>query len=397
MSARNKKIHDLEAEVRLLKAQIANTKALQLDKDQLELEYQHSQTRFRTIFDESVLGNKIIDSSLRIIKVNRALLSMLGYNEDQLIGHLMTEFAHPDVLKQWLTLQDELWALSRPSFNFDTCLIKADGSLMSCHVTTILIPDDSGTLGYTILEDITEAKDDERRKNDFINMVSHELKTPLTSSISYVQVSQRSAAKRGDEVTQGMMERTGKQLAKMAGMINGFLNLSRLESGKIQIDSQPFDLALLLGEAKADMQATFQTCQLNVDQVKETWVNADRDKIGQVINNLISNAVKYSAIGSTIDVVCAIVDGLAKISFSDPGIGIAEEDMPRLFERFFRVSNNGTKNISGFGIGLYLSYEIIKRHGGEIWADSTPGKGSTFHFSLPLATNPPTSPVSMYR
>jgi signal transduction histidine kinase len=107
------------------------------------------------------------------------------------------------------------------------------------------------------------------------------------------------------------------------------------------------------------------------------------DKIGQVINNFISNAVKYSKAGSTIQVSCITTNGVAQVSVSDEGIGIRGQDLQQLFERYYRVENNN--NISGFGIGLYLCAEIISRHNGKIWVESELEKGSTFYFSLPLA------------
>ena len=102
-------------------------------------------------------------------------------------------------------------------------------------------------------------------------------------------------------------------------------------------------------------------------------------------SNLISNAVKYSPLGSSIVVGCVTANGQVQVSVTDEGMGISQEDMPRLFERYYRVKGNETKHIAGFGIGLYLCSEIIKGHGGEIWAESIPGKGSTFYFTLPIA------------
>jgi signal transduction histidine kinase len=117
--------------------------------------------------------------------------------------------------------------------------------------------------------------------------------------------------------------------------------------------------------------------------VEPTLVNADHDKIGQVINNFISNAVKYSKADTTIQVSCIQVNGFTQVSVTDEGMGINKDDISKLFERYFRVDNNN--KISGFGIGLYLSAEIIERHQGKIWAESEPGKGSIFYFTLPLA------------
>ncbi|NCD70273.1 PAS domain-containing sensor histidine kinase [Mucilaginibacter agri] len=231
--------------------------------------------------------------------------------------------------------------------------------------------------------DISDIKENEQRKNDFISMVSHELKTPLTSVISNVQVAQKRAIQNNDTIAAGMLERAGTQLGKMTRMINGFLNVSRLESGRIQIDHQLFDLSDLMKEVEDDAAATMLGHSIRIEPSPEIWINADREKISQVFNNLLSNAVKYSPLCSTIYISCSADNDFVKVCVRDEGIGVSEEDLPLIFERYYRVKGAEANHISGFGIGLYLCSEIVKLHGGSIWAESKPGEGSTFCFTLP--------------
>lgn len=235
-----------------------------------------------------------------------------------------------------------------------------------------------------VLQDITEQKADEQRKNDFISIVSHELKTPLTSLSAYVQMLHRKAVTSRDNFSEGALDKANKQIKKMYTLINGFLNVSRLESGKIQIDKQRFDMADLMEELKAETLATITSHVFVFTPVEQTFVHADRDKIGQVMNNFISNAVKYSPPGSTIEIACMTKNGCAEVSVRDSGMGISQQDSQKLFERYYRVEGKHMQTISGFGIGLYLCAEIISRHEGKIWVQSEPGLGSTFHFSLPV-------------
>ena len=235
-----------------------------------------------------------------------------------------------------------------------------------------------------IINDITEHKEDEQRKNDFIVMVSHELKTPLTSMKGYVQVLQAKLRQREDTLGEGMLEKANIQISKMTNMINGFLNISRLESGKIHMNLQAFDLAELIAEAKEEALATITAHTVVFAKTGSTIVNADREKIAQVIHNLISNAAKYSAPGTTIHIYTESLDGKVKVSVRDEGIGIISEDLPRIFDRYYRVANNITTSVSGFGIGLYLCFEIIHHHHGEIWVESELGEGSVFNFVLPI-------------
>ena len=238
-----------------------------------------------------------------------------------------------------------------------------------------------------IVMDITEQKQDEIRKNDFIGMVSHELKTPLTSMKGYIQILLSKLKKQEDEFILGALQKANGQISKMTSMINGFLNISRLESGKIHIDHQIFDLALLIRESEEESLATITSHTLIYEPVETTFVDADRDKIGQVIHNLISNAVKYSPQGSTIHIACVTVKGVAKITVKDHGMGIKPDDISKIFDRYYRVDGDHMFSISGFGIGLYLCAEIIHRHHGEVWAESEFGEGSTFGFSLPLSVS----------
>ncbi|WP_285009865.1 PAS domain-containing sensor histidine kinase [Pedobacter faecalis] len=235
------------------------------------------------------------------------------------------------------------------------------------------------------LQDITERKKDEQRKDDFIGMVSHELKTPLTSLNAYLQLLQRSARKTEDAYAEGLLEKSGLQLKKMTRMINSFLNISRLEAGKLHLDPQEFDLSALVSELEDEANTMFDSHQFIFDPGPSAMVLADRDKIGQVISNFLTNAVKYSLTGTRVEVTCRVSGGKATVRVKDEGFGIKPEDLPRIFERYFRVEDTNKFGASGFGIGLYLCAEIIERHDGHIRAESTLGQGSAFSFDLPLA------------
>lgn len=344
-----------------------------------------SETRFRTMAESTDVLVAVSDETGKAIYFNEAWEVVTGRGTNELLENGWIDLTHPDdkekVIKTFsAALQKQKpwewefkmldkqgsyrWLLARGRPRF-----RSDGSF-------------AGYISSTI--DITEIKENEQRKNDFISMVSHELKTPLTSVISYVQVLQKKAVTNGDSVAAGMLDRAGIQLAKMTGMINGFLNVSRLESGKIYMDLHRFDIAQLLKEAEDEATVANVSHTFIFKPGTKTIVNADREKIGQVINNLISNATKYSPVGSTINVTSKVLKNRVQISVADEGLGISKEELPRLFERYYRVKGNENRHIAGFGIGLYLCSEIIKGHAGEIWAESTPGKGSTFYFTLPL-------------
>lgn len=235
-----------------------------------------------------------------------------------------------------------------------------------------------------VLHEITEKKLDEIRKNDFIGIVSHELKTPLTSMKTYIQVMQARSSKTEDEYMVRILEKADLQINKMTTMINGFLDISRLEAGKIHINRKRFDLSDLLKATEEETKATVDSHITVFDPICPVQVDADRDKIEQVIHNLISNAVKYSPAGSTVRISCTSDERFAYVSVKDQGKGIKTEDIAHIFDRYYRVEGEEMQSISGFGIGLYLCSEIITHHQGFISVESNPGSGSDFTFSLPL-------------
>ncbi|WP_316809319.1 ATP-binding protein [Pedobacter agri] len=248
-----------------------------------------------------------------------------------------------------------------------------------------LVADPSGSFSaFTgIVMDITEQKMEEMRKNDFMGMVSHELKTPLTSLTAYLQLMNMREAYNPDVVSRRAVSQSLRQAKRMTDMINGFLDFSRLESAKISIISSSFDIAILIREAQEEAQMLYTTHKFIFEPVDSQIIHADKGKIAQVIANLIGNAVKYSPIGSSIQVACITTGGEVEVSVKDQGIGIEKSEIPKIFDRFYRVEGNHL--ISGFGIGLYISSEIIKLHGGRIWVGSDLGEGSVFYFTVPVS------------
>jgi signal transduction histidine kinase len=225
-------------------------------------------------------------------------------------------------------------------------------------------------------------KEEEQRKNDFIAMVSHELKTPLTSITGYLQLLKRKAEQNKDIIYGNTFEQSLKQVRKMTTLINGFLNVSRLEAGNLFMQKSIFDVNDLFNEIDNEYRTLYSSHELTFNLPEPGVITADRDKIAQVMNNLVGNAVKYSPIGTSIEISGQWENRILRVIVQDQGMGIKADDIHRLFDRYYRVEQNS--NIAGFGIGLYLSAEIIKAHGGKIWAESQPGKGSRFCFELPI-------------
>lgn len=244
--------------------------------------------------------------------------------------------------------------------------------------------EDKPTYFTGVVHDITMHKQDEIRKNDFIAMVSHELRTPLTSLQGYIQLLTSRAKKDEDTFSIVKLDKAHTQVKKMTAMINGFLNVSSFEAGKIYLNEQIFEMNALLDEIVEEVTLITASHNIVLLSCPTVSVKADRDKIGQVINNFLSNSLKYSPKGKNIEVSCKEMNGNIQVSVKDEGMGIKPQDQEKLFDRYYRIESVHTQAIAGFGLGLYLSAEIIQRHKGKVWVESEMGKGSTFYFSLPL-------------
>lgn len=233
--------------------------------------------------------------------------------------------------------------------------------------------------------DITTQKLEAIRKNDFIAIVSHELKTPLTSLKAYVQLLQNKYSGNTDTplISSGLAK-CMNQIEKMSILIKGFLDIARLENSALYISNERFDIYELLYSSVQDVLMISQTHHIQVFSDASVQVSGDKEKIAQVVSNLLSNAIKYSPIGTSVDIDFEVTDKEVIVKISDEGIGIRKEDQTKIFDRFYRIESNQTQTIAGFGIGLYLCKEIIARHKGRIWVESEKGIGSHFYFSLPL-------------
>jgi PAS domain S-box-containing protein len=219
------------------------------------------------------------------------------------------------------------------------------------------------------------------KKDEFIGLASHELKTPLTSITGYLQILGRLKT---DEQSGRFVDKTIKQVRKLSGLVNDLLDVSKIEAGKLQMRKVKFDLMEVINDSIELMQQTNEKYTIMLGSAIETCiVRADNQRIEQVMINLLSNAIKYSHGSGEIIVRVNKIEKDVTVSIQDSGIGIAANKLGQIFSRFYRVEELNP-HISGLGIGLYLCHEIITRHNGKIWAESELGTGSTFHFSLPL-------------
>lgn len=232
--------------------------------------------------------------------------------------------------------------------------------------------------------DITKQKEVEKMKDDFISIASHELKTPLTTIKAYGQLAEDMLSESGDKKTLETIRRMGKQVTKLNLLVDDLLDVTKIQKGKLIYKEEFFDLNELLVEVIDDMQRTTATHKIEYKLDSTAQIFGDRNKIGQVINNLISNSIKYSPNANAINISTQLEEDVVKLGVQDFGIGIMTKNFKKIFAQFYRVSGENQLTFSGMGIGLFICREIVARHGGKIWLRSKIKSGSTFYISLPL-------------
>ncbi len=330
--------------------------------------------------DDAIIS-KTLDSV--ITSWNDSAARMFGYTSDEIVGETIYKLIPEDRQDEEPKIIARLKNGDRVE-HFETKRLAKSGKLIDVSLTISPVKDKAGQIiGISkIIRDITFKKLEEQRKNDFVAMVSHELKTPLTTIHSYIQLLLAKAKKEDDDFYIKALTRTEVQTKRMTAMINDFLNVARLEVGEMSIHKKTFDFSSLVNEIVQDVEFLTTKHEIKVGGCDSIIINGDREKLGQVLNNLLTNAIKYDPEGGVISVGCERQGESVKIYVKDQGVGIKPEDQKRLFERFYRAEDDKLKMVSGFGIGLYLVAEILRHHGSKIEVESKENEGSTFYFSL---------------
>ena len=362
-----------------------------------------SEERFQRLADASFEGILVHDKGT-IIDANARLGAMIGFGPDELIGRHVSEFVTGESVAfvQERTSSDEV--RSEPA---EVIGRRRDGSSLSVELLERPLPYKERTVRVVAVRDLSVYKRTEaalrrsqaelreknrelehanRLKSEFLATMSHELRTPLTAVLGFSQLL-------GDELFGPLNEKQREQVrsihdsgSHLLSLISDILDLSKIEVDRVSLTRQEREVAPLLRDAlevvrsSADAKGIHLSAQLGAGV---TTLYCDATRVKQVLYNYLGNAIKFTPIGGEVTLRAREVDGALHVEVEDNGIGVAAEDLPKLFQPFSQVDSSLARNYGGTGLGLALSKRLVELHGGEVWVRSTPGEGSCFGFSLP--------------
>jgi PAS domain S-box-containing protein len=336
------------------------------------------------LYQSNIIGILYTDLSGNIYEANDTFLNMIGYTKEDLKKRLVD-------WKQ-LTTKEEDIELDKIKVNellevgvaspWEKEYRKKDGTYISVLLGSVMLDKTLNKIIAFVI-DITERKKLEERKDEFISIASHELKTPLTSIKGYMQILERMNAVKSDGKDTPIIQKVQTHVTRLDRLISELLDVVKIQADKLEFNFEEIDLSSIVNNA-ISMFHEHPTHKILYEKQFNLKIRGDLFRLEQVITNLINNAVKYSPLADVIIIKQILRDKDIVISIQDYGIGINKTDLKNLFQRFYRVATSANL-FPGLGIGLFISKEIIKRHSGKIWLKSVYGKGSTFYISLPIS------------
>jgi len=340
--------------------------------------------RLDSVLEHMTDGVIATDRRGKVVIINETALELLNLTQDKAVDYSILEILK---IQEHFTLRHLLETQEELILDFST-----EDNEVTLRGEFSLIQRETGFISglVCVLHDITEQEKIERERRDFVSNVSHELRTPLTSMRSYLEALNDGAWKAPD-IAPRFLAVTQEETDRMIRMITDLLNLSRMDAGKDTFELEYVNINELFSHVLNRFDMMLQSADKPVKPFvikrdftkRDLWVEVDADKMIQVLDNIMNNAIKYSPSGGTITCRLMETHNNIVISIADEGLGVPKKDIPHVFDRFFRVDKARARSMGGTGLGLAISKEVVQKHGGKIWLESIENKGSTFFISLP--------------
>jgi two-component system, OmpR family, phosphate regulon sensor histidine kinase PhoR len=340
--------------------------------------------RMAAVLEHMHDGVILTNGQSQVESMNPAAARLFGVAPEAAIGRSLIELTHDHELHTALRS-----TLSTP-IDWQRLEIEVGNNTILAVVTEVPNPAGGEPTGLVVLQNVTELRRLERARRDFVANIGHEIRTPLTS-IKLLVETLSTAIDEDPESAKGFLQRIDVEVDGLTQLVREVLELSRIESGRVQLNRRAIPVTELLERAAMRLRAQASRAGLSLDVEAGTDVppaNADAERVEQVLVNLLHNAIKFTNPGGVITLRAEPHEQGVLISVSDTGVGIPPDDVPRIFERFYKVDKSRTAprdRESGTGLGLAIAKHLVQAHGGQIWVESTLGQGTTFFFTLPAA------------
>lgn len=364
---------------------ITERKKTQLALQKLTLKFEEQARTLQAILSSTTNHIYVVNRKGEYEYVNKAVSDAIGKPIKDIIGMTGKDLGFPDEFNKTIGgLRQKIFETGK-SYRAETWFPTQEGERFFEFVLNP-IRDKKGTIVSVVktATDITDRKLLEKKKDEFLGIASHELKTPLTSIKGYTQILERKFKQAEDEESLHHIIRVESQLNRLTTLVSDLLDVSRIDTGKMVLRREEFAIGELVDDIVHDFEYMSYSHEFILQITENAYVGADKYRIGQVLVNLIANAIKYSPQADKIVITVDTDKENVIVGVKDFGIGIDERAQKKIFERFYQMNFENGEKFSGLGLGLFISSEIIERHGGQMWVESRKGKGSTFYFSLPI-------------
>jgi PAS domain S-box-containing protein len=379
---------------RALLQAFTNQAAVAVSNARLFAQVREEKQRLDAILNASAEGIAILGPDDRIQRFNRTIARLTGVPAEKAIGAAhddLLRFTNPQTGRTLSQAEAGGWPLSdQASLYLEADLVRAAGGPLSVGVTYApVFAQDRSLLNIVVgMRDLTRFREAEEMKDTFISIISHELKTPVALIKGYASTLRREDVDWERAVVDDSLLVIEEEADRLTALIEDLLDASRLQAGGLKPNYGEVDIPRLASRVAERMAAQFPDRAISAEFPSGfPAVSADEQRINQVLFNLVSNAVKYSAAGTAVDIRGKAASDAVTVTVEDCGTGIAPEDLPHVFDRFYR-GPDAAKRTKGAGLGLYLAKAVVEAHGGRIWIESRPEKGTAVSFSLPRAPEP---------
>ncbi len=348
-----------------------------------------SEETFRLAMENASIGMALVTPAGRFMKVNAALCELLGYTDAELLAGDFQSLTHPADLEHDLELLQQVLRGETQRYRLEKRYFHKSGRTVWALLSVSLVRDAHGQPNYFIsqIQDVSEQREMERVKSEFISTVSHELRTPLTSIRGSLGLVLGAMPGQLPPQARNLMEIAQSNSDRLILLINDILDIDKITTGNMRFDLQARSLAAITQAAARDNEAYVKKlgARLVIEPIDaELRIRVDEDRYVQVLTNLLSNAAKFSPAGEAVTVKVRVSGRVARVSVVDRGPGIPESFRARVFEKFSQLDSSSTRKSGGTGLGLHIARELVEHMGGRIGFDSVENAGSTFWIEFPV-------------